>query len=323
MRGAWGATRLVLVLVVSLSCGDDDARPASEDAGTGDAGGPERDATTDAEADAGPVNTCLAPELQHPPCCWESSNADRDVIQLAARGAAFDRPMSFMNEVFRATIQEGLDAADGGEPNFMLLVRLTPDGDGYRTEVGFGCRSSREEPFRFGRNGSCGATDDRWEPIVAPGRIEDELLSTETANVPLVVPLPAAGSPPPDLVFHAPRIVRARLTDGRTCVGSRTVNRRWSYGERGDESAVEGFLRVDEARAITLMSEDGLSFCDLVARTACDRPRAEWEVKPDSRCDGGVCVPDACPPESDDEVTGCNAWRISLRFAAAGVDIEE
>lgn len=308
-------------MLAALSCGDDDAGTRPADAGT-ESATPQQDAGTDT-ADAGPRNTCLAPDVQHLPCCWESSNAERDVLQFAARGASFTAPESFANEVFRTTIQEGLDGADGGEPNFMLLVRATPmGGTRYRVEVGFGCRSSRREPFQFSRSGVCGAPDDRWTPLAGLGSIVDDVLSTELVDRPLVVPLPAAGDPFPELRFHAARIVRAPLTEGRTCIGARTPNRRWSYGELGAESEIEGYFRVDEARATAVPSLDGMSMCELVARTACDQPRAEWDVQPDARCEGEVCVAGECVPESEDPLTGCNAWRIGLRAAAAGVDIE-
>lgn len=329
--GVFAGAAVLVLLLAGAGCGDDGGPPASEDASAlRDTGAPVDGGGGDASGDAAATNRCAAPEIQHPPCCWEVSNAEREVLELAARGVAFVEPAALANEVFRAVLQEGLDSSDAGENDVMLLVRATPAGTGYRVQAGFGCHASRGAPWRFATEaGVCGAPDGSWAPVEAMGTIDGDLVTTEPAGGTLVIPLPQAGTPPPELRIRTVRIAQARLTDGRSCIGSRLASGRWIYGE--PPSRIEGFIALEDARATTIPSLEGQSFCQVIAGAPCDQPREVWPVAPDARCDGDTCAPrcddeacaaDRCDPVSDDPARGCNAWRLLVAAAAAGVEIE-
>lgn len=314
---------MVALFALAFSCGDDDGPAASADASSDAA---ERDARGTDGRDTGvaedahvpaPLNECNDPALQRLPCCWEASNAGRTEKEWAIRSVAIAEPVGIANDVIRTILQDGLDDGDRGETDVVWLLRLQADTDTLVT--GFGCRDGYRFPFRFSNRGrGCAGDRPEWAPIELAATIEGDVLRSEAAADVLVVPLPDAGDPPPELRVRHLRLVSATLTEDATCVGTRVNARRWAYGEPPSEAT--GFLTVADTSAQVLGAAGGTSLCMFVAGTECIGDERTWPRPPNARCDETTCT-DGCDPSAEPAGT-CNAWRFAAAFAASGVEIE-
>lgn len=313
--------------VIGGGCGDDGAH-ATPDAGAADVGEPDTsgsdaggDAATD-DADAGQPNTCLDPERQSLPCCWERTNEGRDEVELIVRAMRFHAPEATANVLFDGQIQSAFD--EGRVP---WLIDVRDDGGATVVRTGFGIRDEARESYRFSLDDAPPPGEPtRRQPVSMAGELDGDGFRSESAAGHLVIPLIGGAEPDlpqPEITFRRVRFLEAPTTDAHTCVGARTPSRRWSFGE--PPSRVEAYMHVQDARATVIAALGDVSFCTFLASRSCDEPRASWETPPDARCeDDGTCRPGdgTCARDSDDPATGCNAWRFEISFAAAGVEIE-
>lgn len=309
-----------------VACGGDDAgSPAIESDAAIDASALDgnlrdaaaRDARVGEDAPPPRINECNDPTLQRLPCCWEASNAGRSDKEWAIRSVDIAEPIGIASDVIRTILQDGLDDGDRGETDVVWLVRWI--GERRTIETGFGCRDGYRFPFRFSNRGrGCAGDRPEWAPIELAGSIASDTLSSESAQDVLVVPLPDAGDPPPELRIRELRLVHATLTDDTTCVGARENTRRWTYGEPRSEAA--GFLTVADTQSQLLGAAGGLSLCRFIAGVDCLGDERAWPRPPNARCDDTRCT-DECDVATEPPGT-CNAWRFAAGFAAAGVEIE-
>lgn len=304
---------------IALALAGCPSTPAA-DAGTGgsDTGGSTEDAPAMQRC---PTTGVPSPEEQMLPCCYRHSQADQQATpEMRLRFIQIDEPaMSpLASTAVESVLNNGLQ-----EETFNWLFRTTgADADGpIEISTGYGIRNA---------DGTYTLGSAEYPPLVLPGMLTGETVSTDTVLGPLDIPVFDETGTMLQIVLtlRSVRVVQANLTDMRNCIGARRGNAFTT------DASLEGFVTVADAREGMINVPPIMStLCSVIAgelatpagmMPMCDRPQNTWTAKPDALCDDMGC--EANPAGSTsvcDPDTTCNAWRLLANFAAVGIDITE
>jgi hypothetical protein len=259
--------------------------------------------------DSGMPNPCWESTLSLP-CCYARSNEDR-LASPQLRVVDFDNtlPLALTNAAaaYGFTQALRLDA---------LMVGFEIQGTGtdgpVTLRIGTLARGSDGSYYTWHAGDAPGPDDPaRWDPFTTMGRIEGELLTSEPAPVPFVVPIhDTDGSTPVELVLAELTFVGVELSHDRTCVGEYDTLSSRVLGEGRITSYVLLDSTIEGSFPVV-----GVSGCEIFASADCTTPPDTWMYPPDSICDADGCRMGDCTPET------CNAWRFDARIGAAGVEI--
>ncbi len=289
---------------------------------TGMAGGDDTGGSTE---DAPRMQTCPVsvpdPEQQMLPCCYRHSQADQlDSPEMRLRFLQIDEPsMSLIS----MTSVEGLLNGGLTDETFNWLIRTTgADADGpVEISTGFGVRNA---------DGTYTLGSADYPPLVLPGTLTGDTVTTETVLGPLDIPVFDESGAVLQLVLRlrSVRVIEANMTDMRNCIGTRRGN---SFTT---DASLEGYITVEDAMAGSINVPPIMStLCSVIAgelstpmgmMPLCARPRSEWTAQPDSLCTETGCMANPAGSTSVcDPLTNCNAWRLLANFAAVGIEITD
>lgn len=273
--------------------------------------------------DAAAENFCpdQAPDRDEldPSCCFRKSNADRtDSPEFRLTSLNISAPTSLDNVLIEPIIQGSLD----GETVNWLIQVSGADADGDVTiTTGYGIRGADGTfTFAYGEAPEEDGSADRWNPIEVAGNLAGETLSGQNPSANLVIPIGSASNPIVELPLAGVNIVKAEMSESRSCVGSRGED---SYVSSAGE--LRTFITV-EASADIRIDQDPINayLCNFIAQITdstekcTEVDRADWALLPDSICDETGCTVGSCEGTST-----CNAWELVASFSAAGVEINE
>lgn len=265
-----------------------------------------------------------APEELMGPCCWRTSNEDRQeepemrITYIDITDPA-DSPLAAVT--VRVVLNESIQEE---RFNWLFRVGTTGGGDGPITiTTGYGRRQT-DGTYAFS-SGSAEGDPDGWCPVVLDGTLAGETVNADPVDTPITVPIfDESGT----MLQIELSLIDLSIEDGtwsesRSCIGSKIGSGRWT-----PEATLRGYVDLATAMGQTInVGSINTTVCAALAGsindpTYCDQPRAMWQVPPDSLCDMNGCtrntegMTDVCDPLND-----CNAWQFAADFAAAGVDI--
>lgn len=284
-----------------------------------DTGGPTEDAPATQRCPT--TEGIPSPEEQMLPCCYRYSQADQqDTPEMRLRFIAIDEPAA--SPLASATVESVLNRGLQ-EETFNWLFRTTgADADGpIEISTGYGARNT---------DGTYTLGSATYPPLVLPGTLTGETVTTETVLGPLDIPVFDETGMTLQFVLRmrSVRVIEANLSDMRNCIGARRGNAFTT------DASLEGFVTVADAREGAINVPPIMStLCSVIAgelstptgmMPLCDRPRTEWAAAPDSLCDDTGCMANPAGATSVcDPQTSCNAWRLLANFAAVGINITE
>lgn len=253
-------------------------------------------------------------------CCFRKSNADSlDAPELRLSSINLTAPAALASPIINGALQNFLD-----DETFNWLVRFDGlDGDEPTYTTGFG-EQADDASYSF-RNPS-----DEFAPATGTGELDGESFSAGPAMETIIVPIldPETLEPTVRFALTNLSIVKANLSESRTCVGTRD----------GDKYTVQdgkltSFITKEAAEPAIVTIEGALetSLCDLLAgmptteyveAEACAGNQAEWRYPPNALCDETACTAD---PGDGSVCTSdtCNAWYLEADFGAHGVEITD
>ncbi len=334
MKKIYWLLALTAIAGFAMGCGDDSGN--TPDSSTPDSGATDSGTTPDGSAgDSGVATGCTPPPSTVCPagapdatglmgaCCYRTSNADRlDAPQFRVAALTITQPGTLASPIVRGAVNQAID-----EERFNWLFAVTgAAADGEVTlKTGFGSRSA-DATFSFA-NGDAPAPGDatRWDPQSFTGTLAGELITAPALAGAFTVPILSADgtSVVLELPLQAFQIVGMSMSEMRSCVGNRGGR---SYCSK--DADLQTFITISDAQAgMVDLPPINTSLCNFIrgdtsATGDCmDVDPATWVVKPDARCDAGVCT-ETCTPGTDLTAAGtCNAWKLLGGFAAHGVTI--
>lgn len=292
--------------------------------------GTDVDAGFDAGGDAGPPGSACpttnvpAPDELMGPCCWRTSNADRqDVPEM--RLTYFDITAPAGSPVASTTLRSVLNRAMQQETFVWLFRAEGASVDGPVTvTTGFGRRQT-DGTYAFS-TGAAEGDPAGWCPAELSASLAIEVLNSDPFAGAVTVPIfdETGMTLQAELTLRSVAIVDATWSEERSCMGVKT-SRPFTYDTA---ATLTGFIEVDTARGQNIdVPGVSTSLCAAVAGSLsdpayCDTAQGTWATPPDSLCDASACarnttgMTDVCDPAAD-----CNAWQLVASFAASGVDI--
>lgn len=268
-----------------------------------------------------PTAMVPSPEEQMLPCCYRHSQADQqDTPEMRLRFIQIDEPA--MSPIASTAVETVLNTGLQ-EETFNWLFRTTGAGmDGPITiSTGYGVRNT---------DGTYTLGSAEYPPLMLPGMLTGETVTTETVLGPLDIPVFDETGTVLQLVLtlRSVRVIEANMTEMRSCIGTRRGN---SFTT---DASLEGFITVADAMEGSINVPPIMStLCSVIAgelstpmgmMPLCERPRSEWDAPPDSLCSDTGCMANPAGSTSVcDPQTTCNAWRLLANFAAVGIDITD
>lgn len=266
-----------------------------------------------------------APEELMGPCCWRTSNEDRqEEPEMRISYIEITEPMG--SPLSLVTVRTVLNESIQEERfNWLFRIGTTAGGDGpVSITTGYGRRQA-DGTYAYS-TGSAEGDPDSWCPVVLDGSLAGEVVNGDPVANPITVPIfdESGDNLLIELSLINLSIENSTFSESRSCIGSKRGGAlRWDPA-----ATLRGFIDVDTAIMQRLaVGTIDTTVCAALAGsitdpTYCDQPRAMWQVPPDSLCDMNGCtrnaegMTDVCDPLND-----CNAWQFGANFAAAGVDI--